>query len=122
MSCKWCQYFVTMVSKNLFGQKIKILSTFYHTIWFNFAIMWFKFVSNNEIIRKFDKQKSTGQDGIGHFIVKRVDNEPTKPLTAIFNLSLLTDQLQIAKFIPIDKRDDDELFSNFRPVSVLPCF
>ena len=79
-----------------------------------------------KIISKFDKNKSPGHDGIGDLIVKRVANELTKPLAAIFNLSLSTvkvpDQLKIAKVIPIYKNDDDELFSNYRPVSVLPCF
>ena len=79
-----------------------------------------------KIISKFDKNKSPGHDGIGNLIVKRVANELTKPLAAIFNLSLSTgkvpNQLKIAKVIPIYKKDDDELFSNYRPVSVLPCF
>ena len=77
-----------------------------------------------KIISKFDKNKSPGHDGIGNLIVKRVANELTKPFAVIFNLSLSTgkvpDQLKIAKVIPIYKRyDDDELFSNYRPVSVL---
>ena len=32
------------------------------------------------------------------------------------------DQLKIVKVIPIYKTDDDGSFSNYRPVSVLPCF
>ena len=38
-----------------------------------------------KIISKFDKNKSTGHDGIGNLIVKRAANELTKPLAAIFN-------------------------------------
>ena len=59
-------------------------------------------------------------------IVKRVANEIARPLSAIFNLSLTTgifpDQLKIAKVSPFYKKDDNEIFSNYRPVSVLPCF
>ena len=45
----------------------------------------------------------------------------------IFNLFLTTsifpDQLNIAKVIRFYiKKDDNEIFSNHRPVSVLPCF
>ncbi len=79
-----------------------------------------------KIINNFDKNKSAGHDGIGNLIVKRVANEIAQPLTNIFNLSLSTgkvpDQLKIAKVIPIYKKDDEEIFSNYRPVSVLPCF
>ena len=49
-----------------------------------------------------------------------------EPLTRIFNLSISTgivpDKLKIAKVIPIYKKDDSEKFSNYRPVSLLPCF
>ena len=79
-----------------------------------------------KIIGKFDKNKSAGHDGIGNLIVKRVANEIARPLSAIFNLSLTTgifpDQLKVAKVILIYKKDDNEIFSNYRPVSVLPCF
>ena len=79
-----------------------------------------------KIINKFDKNKSAGHDGIGNLIVKGVAKEIVRPLTAIFNRSLSTgkvpDSLKIAKVIPIHKKDDKEIFSNYRPVSVLPCF
>ena len=54
-----------------------------------------------------------------HIIVSR-------PLADIINLSLSTgsvpEQLKIAKVIPIYKKENAEIFSNYRPVSVLPCF
>ena len=59
-------------------------------------------------------------------LCKGVAKEILHPLTAIFNRSLSTgkvpDSLKIAKVIPIHKKDDKEIFSNYRPVSVLPCF
>ena len=80
----------------------------------------------SKIINKFDKNKSAGHDGIGNLIVKGVAKEIVHPLTAISNRSLSTgkvpDSLKIAKVIPIHKKDDKEIFSNYRPVSVLPCF
>ena len=36
--------------------------------------------------------------------------------------SSLPEQLKIAKVIPIYKKDNAEIFSNYRPVSVLTCF
>ena len=44
----------------------------------------------------------------------------------IFNVSLQTgivpDDLKVAKVVPIYKKDNPEIFSNYRPVSLLPCF
>jgi hypothetical protein len=53
-------------------------------------------------------------------------SEIAKPLTSIFNLSLSTgivpEKLKTAKVIPIYKKADAAVFSNYRPVSLLPCF
>jgi len=80
----------------------------------------------DKIIDKFDPNKSSGHDDIGSFIIKKVANEIVQPLTAIFNLSLSTGfvpkQLKVAKIIPIHKKDDAEIYSNYRPISLLPCF
>ena len=47
-------------------------------------------------------------------------------LAHIFNKSLQTgivpDKLKIAKVIPLYKNDNPELFKNYRPISILPCF
>ena len=79
-----------------------------------------------KIINTFDQNKSAGHDDIGNFIIKKVANEITHPLTAILNLSLSTgrvpSQLKLAKVIPIYKKDDVEILSNYRPISLLPCF
>ena len=49
-----------------------------------------------------------------------------KPLTEIFNLSIssgvVPEKLKIAKVVPVYKKDDVDKFSNYRPVSLLPCF
>jgi len=43
----------------------------------------------------------------------------------IFNKSLCTgivpDEFKIAKVVPIYKKENPEVFGNYRPVSVLPC-
>ena len=79
-----------------------------------------------KIIEKFNQNKSAGNDDIGNYIIKRVAKEIVKPLTLIFNLSISTgivpNKLKIAKVIPIYKKQDAEIFSNYRPVSLLPCF
>ena len=79
-----------------------------------------------KIVSKFNANKSPGHDNIGNFIIKKVQSEIVKPLTSIFNLSLSTgivpDKLKIAKVIPIYKKCNVDVFSNYRPVSLLPCF
>jgi hypothetical protein len=79
-----------------------------------------------KIIDTFKQNKSAGNDDIGNYIIKRVAIEVAKPLTNIFNLSISTgvvpEKLKIAKVIPLYKKQDAEVFSNYRPVSLLPCF
>lgn len=88
--------------------------------------MFFKPIVPDEIIGKFNQNKSPGHEDIQNMIIKRVAPEISKPLSIIFNNSLTTgvvsEKLKIAKIIPIYKKDDNQLFSNYRPVSVLPCF
>ena len=76
-----------------------------------------------KIIEKFNQNKSAGNDDIGNYIIKKVAKEIVKPLTLIFNLSISTgvvpNKLKIAKVIPIYKRQNAEIFSNYRPVSLL---
>ena len=78
-----------------------------------------------KVIEKFNPNKSAGHDNIGNFIITKVGNEIVKPLASIFNLSLSTgvvpDKLKLAKVIPIYKKADVDVFSNYRPVSLLPC-
>ena len=60
------------------------------------------------------------------YIIKKVGKELVNLLTNIFNLSLSTgvvpDKLKTVKVIPIYKKPDSALFSNYRPVSLLSCF
>ena len=78
-----------------------------------------------KIISKLNQNESPGHDGIGNLIVKKVASIISKPLTDIFNLLLssgsVPEQLKFAKVYPSIKRDP-EIFSNYRPVSVLPRF
>ena len=59
-------------------------------------------------------------------VVKQISTYIVKPLTYIFNQSFLTgiipSQLKIALITPIFKAKNKEKFSNYRPISVLPCF
>ena len=59
-------------------------------------------------------------------IVKKGIDLISEPLCKLVNLSIETgivpDKMKIARIIPIFKSGDNRLFSNYRPISVLPIF
>ena len=77
----------------------------------------------DKVIRNLGNNKRPGHDNISSNIIKKVAKEILYPLKLIFNSSLCSgivpDETKIAKVVPIYKK---ELFGNYRPVSVLPCF
>ncbi len=79
-----------------------------------------------DIIATFKNGKSSGFDDISPTVVKQIGPFISEPLTHIFNLSLSTgvfpSGLKIAKVIPVFKKGDPHSFSNYRPISLLPCF
>ena len=70
--------------------------------------------------------KASGHDVMPPKIVKKISRYIAKPLTYIYNLSFQTgvipEELKIALFTPVFKANDKEEFSNYRPISVIPCF
>ncbi len=77
------------------------------------------------IIDKLAPKTSFGFDGISTKLVKTAQDALIQPLTIIINQMLNTgifpDKLKIAKICPIHKKDDDTLFTNYRPISLLPA-
>ena len=73
----------------------------------------------DNIILHSKSKKSTGLDNIDSYIVKQIAPQ-------IVNKSFLTgivpSKLKIAKVIPLHKAKDPALFSNYRPISLLPVF
>ena len=70
--------------------------------------------------------KSPGHDGVSFNVIKKCFGELCEPLKYLFNLSIFKrifpDDLKIAKVTLIYKADNSSNISNFRPISVLPCF
>lgn len=70
--------------------------------------------------------KSAGIDEINVNVVNSIFDIIEEPLFHIFDLSLkrgrCPDELKIAKVTPIFKAGDESEVSNYRPISVLPCF
>ena len=86
-------------------------------------------LSINELKEAFfslEISKSPGCDNINFNVVKKCFGEINEPLKHLFNLSLengiFPEKMKIAKVIPLFKNGDPENITNYRPVSVLPCF
>ena len=67
-----------------------------------------------------------GYDNIHVNIIRNIYNELKTPLLNIFHLSLnigiFPDRMKVAKVISIFKNGEKSSISNYRPISVLPCF
>ena len=76
-------------------------------------------------IDKLPSKTSSGVDGISPVLLKYIKHEISKPVTLILNQCLTTgifpDKLKIAKVVPIYKSDDENIFNNYRPISILPA-
>ena len=70
--------------------------------------------------------KSNGFDDINANVVKQIYTLIKRPLIYIFNCSIqkgiFPDKLKIARVTPIFKSGEETVISNYRPISVLPCF
>ena len=71
-------------------------------------------------------KKSSGYDDRSARVVKRVSDEIFVTVKHIFNMSLakgvFPDKLKIARVTRIFEKGNNTLVTNFRPISVLPCF
>lgn len=78
------------------------------------------------LIATLDNSKSPGHDNIGARLIKEVKHYIVEPLLHIINLSfsngVFPDRLKIAKVVPIYKKEDRSLMSNYRPISLLSVF
>ncbi len=78
------------------------------------------------VCKSLKSSSSPGHDDIKPDIAKAVCNHIANPLAHIFNLSFNTgvipNQLKLAKIVPIFKKGERDLFSNYRPISLLPFF
>ena len=70
--------------------------------------------------------KRSGIDDVSFNIIKKCFGGLCEPLIYLFQLSLekgvFPDALKIVKVTPMYKARDNSDISNYRPVSVLPCF
>ena len=69
---------------------------------------------------------AAGYDEVPASIMKQFLNYYAEPLTHLINQSILQgvfpEEMKIAKVIPIYKCEDEQLVTNYRPISILPFF
>ena len=91
----------------------------------SFFIAPFTEVFVTETVQRLNKRKS-GPDGISNRILSLSIEHIIKPLTHLINLSMTTgvfpEQLKIAQVVPLFKKGDTFLCTNYRPISLLSCF
>ena len=79
-----------------------------------------------EICASLRSGSAAGFNNIHIDVVKQNIDIISKPLTGIINLSLssgiVPKQLKIPCIIPLSKSGDQDLYANYRPVSILPIF
>ena len=65
-------------------------------------------------------------DNTDPYVVQQIIPQIANQLEHIFNKSLETgivpDKLKIAQVLQLHTNDKPELFNNYRPISILPCF
>ena len=87
----------------------------------------FQLVNEEDVKRtilNLNSKPSSGYNNISTILLKKLEPLITSSLTLIINQSLKTgifpSKLKLAKIIPIYKKDDCHLISNYRPISLLP--
>ena len=79
-----------------------------------------------EIIAHLKTNKSPGIDNIPNSLIKLSAETIVEPLTHIINHSLskgiFPESLKVAKVVPLYKKGDEALCSNYRPISLLSSF
>lgn len=95
----------------------------------HYESFFIKPVTEDEVekeLLKIDPTKSTGIDDLSPRVIQQIAPLIKQPLTSIFNKSFTTgripENLKTSLVTPVYKNEDESLFSNYRPVAVLPCF
>ena len=129
ISDKFNQFFVNVGPTLASKIKIPELSVNRYVKHNNVSSMFISAVLEDELInvvKNLSNKTSMDHNHISMSLVKNVISDISKPLTYIANKSFsqgcFPEQMKIAKVLPLYKNGDRELFTNYRPVSLLSQF
>jgi len=78
-----------------------------------------------ETVKELSSKTSSGHDHLSTSLLKKIIGYIHKELTIIINQmiksSIFPNDLKVAKIIPIYKKGNPELFTNYRPIALLPA-
>ena len=121
--------FFTNIGKNLASKIPNASTSFEYFVNKSDFVMETKPLSMNELKYAFyslKSNKSQGYDNISYNVIIKCFGSLCEPLKYLFNLSIekgvLPDGLETARVTPIYKGEGSSDVSNYRPISVLPCF
>ena len=101
------------------NHKAYLMNNVENSFFLHFATEW----EITKEINNLDCKKSPGYDEISVKFLQAAKNLIAKPLMLIFNKAITTgqypDALKIAKVIPLFKKGESTLISNYRPISLL---
>ncbi len=130
MANKFSNFFLTNIGPNL-SNLINVpknnLFLNYLTDKFNnnFNFQYVNEETVNKVLDKLASKTSFGFDGLSTTLIKTVKDALIKPIiiiiNQIINTGISSDKLKIAKIIPIFKKEDETLFTNYGPISLLPA-
>ena len=90
----------------------------------NFAFHLIVYNATMRIIKNTKISTSKGHDGISSELLKLITNDISKCITVIINQLLTSgifpNSLKIAKVTPIFKKGNNNVITNYRPISVFP--
>ena len=85
-----------------------------------------KSLSKNDLKEAFfslKTNKSPGYDNMSFNVLKKCFGEINEPLKHLsLQNGIFPKKAKIAKLIPLSENGDPENITNYRPISVLPCF
>ena len=65
---------------------------------------------------------STDYNDINMSMVKQIINQIVRPFVVSFQTGVIPDKMKIAKVVPLFKSGEKNVFTNYRPISLLPQF